>query len=70
MIALRRICFPALDHSEMACGEAVEVRMSLDNDCLAQPQEVLEGFPGDRRMVVHVQCRLAIKIRSRGRRVT
>ena len=70
MIARQRICFPTLPDSEMACGEAVEVRMGVDNDCLAQPQEVLEGFPGDRRIVVHVQCRLVIKIGSRGKRVT
>lgn len=44
--------------------------MGLDKECLAKPPEALENFSGDRRMVVHVQCRLAIKIGSRGRRVT
>ena len=40
--------FPALDDSEMACGEAVEVGTGLDNGCLAQPQDVLRNFSGDR----------------------
>ncbi len=65
LLSVHNNYFTTLDELVGRCGEAVEVWCGLVNGCLAQPPSVVEGFLGDRGMVVHVGCRLAIEIRSR-----